>query len=147
MKILLLLFTLISFSTLSQPHEYVCSPEEIAFDGNDLVSYFEEGIIKGTDQYSYTYDGLNLRFASKANLEKFKANPEKYIPAYNGYCAIALTSGNFVRPDFNHFKIQDGKLLFFEVRAFFNGKTAWERDPQLHKIVADAKYRELTTDN
>ena len=62
------------------------------------------------------------------------------MPAYNGWCAIALTNGTLAKPDFSQFKVQDGKLLFFEVRAFFNGKTAWEKDPDINKIVADEKF-------
>lgn len=145
MKTLLISFSLfLAFTSLSQPnHDFVCGPDEIAFDGNDLISYYTGKAVKGSAKYSYTYKELNLQFASKENLEKFKADPDKYLPAYGGYCAIALTYGNFVRPDFNQFKVQEGELLFFEVRAFYNGKTAWEKDPRIHKIVADAKYRDL----
>lgn len=38
------------------------------------------------------------------------------------------------------YKIQDGKLHFFAVRAFFNGLTAWEKDPEGNKIKADSNY-------
>lgn len=127
---------------------YASGDEELAFDGNDLVSYFDsETPVKGSETYSYDYDGIHLLFSSQENLNKFKNDPDKYIPAYNGWCAIALTGGSFVKPDFNEYKIQDDKLLFFEVRAFFNGKTAWERDPDKHRILADKKYEELTTEN
>ena len=127
------------------PTKYSSGKEELSFDGNDLVSYFESNSPqKGLAQYTYQYDDLNLRFASQENLEKFKANPDKYIPEYNGWCAIALTHGNYIRPDFNQYKVQDGKLLFFEVRAFFNGKTAWEKDPEINKVVADKKWGELS---
>lgn len=151
MKRILILVTLSVFAHITQAQptgHYAGAEEEIAFDGNDLVSYYEsETPVKGSEDFSYDYDGIHLLFSSDANKNKFKNDPDKYIPAYNGWCAIALTSGSFVRPDFNEYKIQDGQLLFFEVRAFFNGKTAWERDPDIHKIVADKKYNELNEGN
>lgn len=143
----ILLTLLLPISLLGQskpPHEFVCGPDEIAFDGNDLVSYYEsENILEGKKEFSLKHQGLNLHFASRANLNKFKSTPKKYLPEYGGWCAIALTQGTYARPDFSHYKVQDGKLLFFEVRAFFNGKTAWEKDPEINKIVADRKYKDL----
>ncbi len=151
MKRILIIVTLAMFAQVAQAQHgshYAGSEEEIAFDGNDLVSYFEsEQPVKGSEDFSYDYDGIHLLFSSDSNRTKFKNDPGKYMPAYNGWCAIALTGGSFIRPDFNEYKIQDGQLLFFEVRAFFNGKTAWERDPDIHKIVADKKYDELSSKN
>ncbi len=139
----ILFLMILSFGTNAQDHKYSCGPDAKAFDGNDLVSYFQGDVKQGSDQYKYEYDGLNLYFASAQNLATFKSNPDKYLPAYNGWCAIALTGGTLARPDFNHYKVQDGKLLFFEVRAFFNGKTAWEKDPDINKVVADKKFDEI----
>ncbi len=140
-----ILFTAVFVVSVAQA-KYPSIQEEFAFDGNDLVSYFETNAapVKGDEQYAYQYEDLKLKFSTQENLNKFRSNPEKYIPAYNGWCAIALTHGNWIRPDFNQYKIQDGKLLFFEVRAFFNGKTAWEKDPEINKVVADKKWEELT---
>lgn len=147
MKRIIFIITLALFAQVTYAQHgghYAATGEEKAFDGNDLVSYFEsEKPEKGLEKYSYDYDGIHLLFSSDDNRTKFKNDPDKYIPAYNGWCAIALTGGSLVQPDFNEYKIQDGKLLFFEVKAFFNGKTAWDRDPDIHKIVADKKYTEL----
>ncbi len=80
---------------------YACGPDEIAFFGNDLVSYYEnDAPLKGKEAIAWQYEGLNLRFATKENLEKFKSDPQKYIPEYNGWCAIAIANGNLVQPDF-----------------------------------------------
>lgn len=143
-----IIFTFFAFiATISygQQAKFPGTNEEVSFDGNDLVSYYEsDSPLKGSSKYTYQYEGLNLQFANQANLNKFKNDPDKYIPAYNGWCAIALTHGNWIRPDFNQYKVQDGQLLFFEVRAFFNGKTAWEKDPDINKLVADKKWQELS---
>ncbi|MEM9324325.1 MAG: YHS domain-containing (seleno)protein [Bacteroidota bacterium] len=125
------------------PHPYASPETAVAFDGYDLTSYFAGKTEKGTQAFETKYDGLTLRFVSEANQKAFLSNPDKYLPAYGGWCAIALTQGSWVEPNFAHFKIQEGKLLFFEVRAFFNGKTAWEKDPDINMIMADRKYQEM----
>ena len=32
-------------------------------------------------------------FSSLENLETFEANPDQYVPAYNGYCALGVSVG------------------------------------------------------
>ncbi|MEQ8241321.1 MAG: YHS domain-containing (seleno)protein [Cyclobacteriaceae bacterium] len=130
-------------SSVKAQQKYACSPDEIAFYGNDLVSYYDNNVLKGNKAFAYNYDGLMLEFANQTNLDKFKNNPNKYLPEYGGWCAIALANGSLVQPDFNHYKVQKGELLFFEVRAFFNGKTAWDKDPDINKIVADKKHAQI----
>jgi YHS domain-containing protein len=143
-KFLLMTINWVLFNLIVQAQHGLFAPGEYAFDGNDLVSYFDsEKPIKGIEKYTYEYNGWKLQFANETNLKKFKANPKKYHPAYDGYCAIALTQGSLVKPDFSQFKIEEGELLFFEVRAFFNGRTAWEKNPQVNRIMADSKYQKL----
>lgn len=127
----------------AQEHTYGFHADEKAFDGNDLISYFDGKVVKGSEKITYTYKDVKLYFSSEENRERFKKEPEKYFPAYNGWCAIALAGGTLARPDYNNYKVQDGKLLFFEVRAFFNGRTAWEKDPDINRITADAKFNEI----
>lgn len=127
----------------AQQHTYGFHGDEKPFDGNDLISYFDGKVLQGKDDITYKYKEVTLYFANDENRERFKKDPEKYFPAYNGWCAIALASGTLARPNYSSYKVQDGKLLFFEVRAFFNGKTAWEKDPDINRIAADAKYSEI----
>ena len=135
-----------SLSVSAQVSKYSCAADEVAFDGNDLISYHSNKVVKGSDKYKLEFDGLTLHFASEENMYTFKSNPDKYLPAYKGWCATAVATGKLYKPDFGHFKVQDGKLLFFEVRAFFNGKTAWEKNPELHMVLANDKFQKLKTD-
>ena len=123
--------------------QYATHDEAIAFDGYDLTSYFDGKPVKGKKSINYHHDGLNLLFASEANKKLFLSNPQKYLPAYGGYCATAVVNGTLVRPSYSLFKIQEDKLLFFEVKAFFNGHTQWEKDPDYHKLLADAQFNKL----
>ena len=48
----------------------------------------------------------------KKNLELFKANPEKYMPEYGGWCAYGLGDGGYLAPvDPTAFKILDDRLF------------------------------------
>lgn len=141
-KLIVLLIALIGVSAAQAQHKYSCTADEKAFGGNDLVAYFAGTAQPGLDEFKLEYDGLQLYFASAENRATFQENPEEYIPAYGGWCATAVSSDVYVTPDYNMFKIQDGELFFFEVKAFYNGKTQWEKDPDIHEISATKNYRE-----
>ena len=81
------------------------------------------------------------------NLQEFRRDPDFYMPAYGGYCATAVSNQSLIVPNFSNFEIQGEKLLFFETRGFFNGRTEWKKDPQLFEILADKHYRETFKEN
>lgn len=117
---------------------------ELAFDGYDLTTYRTGGEPKkGNENNTYWFEGRIFQFTSQENLNAFKANPEKYLPAYGGWCATAMAQGFTAAPNYKMFEIQDGKLLFFEVKAFFNGRTQWQKDPEKNTDKAKANYEKL----
>ncbi|MEL6558711.1 MAG: YHS domain-containing (seleno)protein [Bacteroidota bacterium] len=138
-------FILLAIMFLSQISlaQYVSDGKEIAFDGYDITSYFDDKPVKGHRMINFEYQDLNLAFSSVENRQKFIDNPEKYLPAYGGWCATAVVNGTLIEPNFSLYKVQEGKLLFFEVKAFFNGQTQWEKDPDYHKLLADAQFSSL----
>lgn len=121
--------------------KHAAEPGAVAFDGYDLVGFFDGKTLKGTSDYEYEYNGVKLRFSSKENLDTFKSDPEQYFPAYGGWCAIAMVDDSFVIPDYTLYKIQDNRLFFFQVKAFFNGLTYWNKDPDKNLFLADGNYR------
>lgn len=84
-----------------------------AIEGYDTVNYFTKGTAKkGNKNFSYKHNGFNWHFTSKKNLELFKANPEKYMPEYGGWCAYGLGDGGYLAPvDPTAFKILDDRLF------------------------------------
>ena len=136
-----LTLTLLIVGSSFAQHKYSCQVGEVAFGGYDLVSYFQDGPLLGKKELALDYDGVVLQFSTKANQQTFLKNPEKYIPAYGGWCATAAAQNTYVVPNFTMYKIQDGKLLLFEVRGFFNGKSHWDKDPLKHEFLADRSYR------
>jgi YHS domain-containing protein len=81
--------------------------------GYDPVGFFTEGRpLPGRSDFSAEYKGGTYLFASAANRDAFKANPEKYAPQYGGYCAYGVAVGKKFDIDAASWRIVDGKLYF-----------------------------------
>jgi YHS domain-containing protein len=52
-------------------------------------------------QFSTTYKGASYRFSSAENRGRFVATPEKFVPQYGGYCALAISLNKIadIEPD------------------------------------------------
>ena len=86
----------------------------LAIGGYDAVSYFETNkAVKGSNQISVVWNGSTYYFVSTENKNIFEANPEKFLPQYEGYCALAVSYGKKISIDPETFKISDGKLYLF----------------------------------
>ena len=80
--------------------------KNIAIEGYDPVSYFDNKPREGKSTLQFGYKGIIYQFADQANLNRFKASPEKYEPAFGGWCAYAMgETGEKVKIDPETFKI------------------------------------------
>lgn len=134
------LLIMLSATILNAQDMYSVGNGEVLIDGYDPVSYFDGNPQKGKSEIYVSIEGRKVLFASEENKKEFINNQEKYFPEYGGWCAIAMVDGSFVIPDYSLYKIQDGRLLFFSVRAFFNGLTEWEKNPKSNLVKADGNY-------
>lgn len=83
----------------------------VAVHGYDPVAYFTQARpVQGSAEHSLVHGGATYRFANAENLKTFKASPEKYVPAYGGYCAFGVSVGAKFDGDPRYWKIVDGKL-------------------------------------
>jgi len=123
--------------------EYAYKEGEVAVGGYDITTYFDNNLLKGNKSIQTAYEGVIYYFVNQANLDKFKSNPQKYIPAYGGWCAMALCQNKLVEPNPKLYSIIDDKLHLFEVKVFYNGKAEWFKDPEDNKNKADSKYQEI----
>ena len=98
----------------------------VAVGGYDPVAYFsEKRPVKGSGKYELEHKGATWRFASRANLEKFRADPAAYAPKYGGYCAWAVSQGYTAKGDPQYWRIVDGKLyLNYDSTV----QARWEKD-------------------
>ena len=120
----------------------------VAIGGYDVVAYFLPGkAIKGIEGNASIFDGVTYLFSSVENKKVFEGNPEKYLPQYEGYCALAVSYGKKISIDPHTFKIVDDKLyLFYNGNASgrkVNSLETWNRnEPHLLK-KADALWPDV----
>lgn len=120
----------------------------LAIDGYDPVAYFPEGggkARKGSKKIQLTHRGVTYRFASKAHLELFEKNPDRFEPTYGGWCAYSMGSqGKKVDPSPKNFVVQDGRLYLFFKGWFGNGRKAWLKEgPEELRRKADTHWATL----
>lgn len=117
----------------------------VALGGFDPVAYFPEGggkPAKGFVQRDYQHGGVTYRFANDANRERFRANPEKYVPAYNGWCAWAMAELNAkVDVEPTAWEIYNGRLYVFYDHADLNTRELWLKNPGGMVARADANWK------
>ena len=86
----------------------------IALKGYDSVAYFtDERPTVGDPQYQYEWDGAVYRFASAQHLALFKADPDRYLPQYNNWCAASVAKGEKVYGNPEYWLVVDGRLYLF----------------------------------
>jgi len=118
--------------------------KSIAIEGYDPVSYFDNKPKEGKSNFQSTYKGIVYQFADQANLNRFKAAPEKYEPAYGGWCAYAMgETGEKVKIDPETFKILDGKLYLFYNFWGNNTLTDWNRNEKVLKAKGDQAWKKF----
>lgn len=126
----------------------IAKSTHLAIGGYDPVAYFPEGggkAVEGKKELMTEYNGVQYRFATAANKEKFLANPEKYEPAYGGWCAWAMREGDKVEVDPKSFIVKENRLFLFYNGLIADTKAKWLKgNHEAESREADAKWRGLS---
>jgi YHS domain-containing protein len=118
--------------------------KNVAIEGYDPVSYFDGKPIEGESKFSSAHKGVTYLFSTAGNLNKFKASPEKYEPAYGGWCAYAMgETGEKVKIDPETYKIIDGKLFLFYNFWTNNTLNDWNKNEKALKTKADLNWKKF----
>jgi YHS domain-containing protein len=106
-----------------------------AASGYDVVSYFDlpqsavgeaqQSPLAGSKAIVADYNGAQFAFATEANRDRFLANPEQFVPQYDGHCAYGVAQGGKVPGNPTLWRIVDGKLYLNITR---NVVGFWESD-------------------
>ncbi len=115
-----------------------------AVSGYDVVSYWDQKqtpvgkkqskAVPGKASITAEYNGAKWAFSSEANRDKFKANPAKFVPAFDGHCAYGVAVGGKVPGNPNLWRIVDNKLYLNLSKPI---QTRWEGD--LSNFITTAK--------
>lgn len=118
--------------------------KDIAIEGYDPVSYFDNKPTEGKEELKFELKGVTYLFTNTANLNKFKTSPEKYEPAYGGWCAYAMgETAEKVKIDPETFKILDGKLYLFYNFWGNNTLTNWNKNEKPLKSKGDQNWKKF----
>ncbi|WP_378179283.1 YHS domain-containing (seleno)protein [Aquimarina sp. SS2-1] len=145
-KFFVILFLGMSLVLSAQQIDYNVKKGFVA-EGYDVTEYFNNKAVKGESKFTVTHDNAKYKFASQANLERFKSNPEKFVPQYGGYCAYAIgAKAEKVDIDPETFEIRDGKLYLFYNSWGINTLTKWnEEGATALKNKADVNWQKIKT--
>ena len=105
--IMVLVASMASASAFAEDYSY-STP---GISGYDPVAYFTDGKpVRGSGYHTTVVDGVTYAFATAEHQKMFEANPQKYLPAYGGYCAYGVAVGKKFVADPEVWKIVEGKL-------------------------------------
>ncbi len=106
--------------------EAINSAGAAAIKGFDPVAYFTRSApTRGNPAITTRWNGVEWRFASAANRDAFVAEPERYAPAFGGFCAYAVSEGYTASIDPRAWRIEGGRLYLNYSVAI---QRRWERD-------------------
>ncbi len=127
---------------------YNLARDGLAIEGYDPVAYFPEGgdkPVKGDARFEHTHEGVKYRFASRENLDRFKADPAKYEPAYGGWCAYAMgNNGTKVEIDPKSFTVENDRLFLFYKDFFTETRNSWLKDEKSLLPKAEANWKKTS---
>lgn len=112
-----------------------------AAQGYDVVSYqVEKRPVRGNGHFTATHEGATYLFSSQQNLDTFNSNPDRFVPAYGGYCAYGVSVGKKFVGDPEVWRVVDNRL-YLNLDA--NVQDAWFEDVPGRIKAADAKWEEI----
>ena len=133
--------TLLGTQALRAAEPPVYAEDGIAIDGTDPVAYFTQGEpVAGDPAIFSEWNGARVLFSSAEHKAMFDADPEKYAPAYGGYCAYALSEGYIASTVPEAWTIHEGRLfLNYSKRV----RSRWLEDKESRIERGDANWPEV----
>lgn len=121
---------------------------DLAINGYDTVAYHESRALndhkasKGKSEFTVEWKGAKWQFKDAKSADRFRNNPTRYSPAYNGHCANALSLGEgLIKTDGTHWEILGEKLYLFYREV---GRDRWlNGNWQAFKKTADQAWAQI----
>lgn len=110
----------------------------IAIGGADPVAYFtHDAAVSGTARHALMWRGATWLFANATTMEAFEMDPQRYCPAYGGYCAHAMTRGSLATTTPEAFTVHQDRLYLTHSIAL---RALWRDDMAGFIRQADAHW-------
>lgn len=120
-------------------HSYNLPASGLALDGYCPVAYFAVNKpVLGRPEHTSTFNDVTYRFVSADAKGAFDKNPEKYVPAFGGWCAYGMAVKDKFPVDPKNFKIVDGRLMVFLKNKHVDARSLWNKGSE-SSLVARAE--------
>jgi hypothetical protein len=120
--------------------------DRVAMQGYDPVSYFPEAGGKptlGSPDLAAEHQAAVYHFVNQAHREAFLANPQRFAPAYGGWCAYAMADGSKVRVDPLRFEVHNDRLYLFYREGSTDTLVPWQNQRDTLRPAADVHWKKL----
>lgn len=136
-----LLVCLVPMANANAAEEFNANADGLMIEGYDPVAYFlDQKPVKGKRSISTEFNGATYLFVSKDNLATFLSSPERYAPAYGGWCSYGVRVGKKFRIDPNAWKIVDNRLF---LQLDQGTQKVWLKDHAKNIEIADRLWPSL----
>lgn len=127
-------------------HNYNLPSSGVALEGYCPVAYFAVNKpVRGKAEFASDYNGVTYYLVNADAKTAFEKNPEKYLPAYGGWCATGMALNDKFPVDPTNFKIVDGRLLLFLTNKNVDAQEIWNKGSEKDQLVkADAHWKSIT---
>lgn len=114
---------------------------DVILAGHDAVAYFTESkAVKGKARFTAQHDGAIYHFSSAKNRNTFQLNPDKYAPAYGGYCAFGTAFGKKFEVDGKAFEVVEGRLYVNKNLSVYE---SWREDIPNNIVKAEGSWPQI----
>ena len=109
-------------------HSYNIPAHGVAIEGYSPVSYFTVGkAVRGSKEFAVNHNGVSYYLASADEKKKFVQSPDRYVPAYGGWCGFGMAVKDKFPIDPSNFKIVKGKLILFLKNENIDARKLWNK--------------------
>ncbi len=109
-------------------HSYNLPSSGVALEGYCPVAYFAVNKpVKGIVEHASTHNGVTYYLVSADAKKAFEASPEKYLPAFGGWCAFGMAVQDKFPVDPTNFRIVDGRLMLFLKNKNIDARELWNK--------------------
>lgn len=117
----------------------------VALEGYCPVAYFGVNkAIMGKPEFAADHNGVTYYLVNADAKAEFIKNPEKYVPAYGGWCALGMAVGDKFPVDPTNFKIVNGKLNLFLKNKNVDALELWNKGNESEYVQkADAHWTKV----
>jgi len=114
---------------------------KVTLQGYDPVAFHSIGVaVRGNPSILSEYGGFKYLFSTEENKNLFEKDPEKYLPAYGGFCAFGVSLGVLFPIEIDTWEIINGRLVLQFSQEF---KKVFEENTEGNIKKADENWQKI----